>query len=96
MKRSRRNLPIGYRPEEPPANESDGLLPASLLNGCSVCYWTDTACVTERPHRLLCLVEHHRLCVIFATLQNLFLSATVQDNFSVWMSRIYYKWGVPS
>jgi len=32
-------------------------------------------------------------CVIFATLQNLFLTATVQDDFSVWMSRIYYKWG---
>jgi len=62
MKRSRRNLPIGYRPEEPPANQSNGSLPASLLNGCGVCYWTDTACVTGRPHRLLCVVEHHRLC----------------------------------
>ena len=62
MKRSRRNLPIGYRPEEPPANQGDGSLPASLLNGCSVRYWTDTACVTGRPRRLLCVAEHHRLC----------------------------------
>jgi hypothetical protein len=28
-------------------------------------------------------------CVIFATLQNLFLTVTVQDDFSVWISRIY-------
>jgi predicted DNA-binding ribbon-helix-helix protein len=32
-------------------------------------------------------------CVIFATLPNLFLTATVQDDFSGWMSRIYHKWG---
>src|SRR5262245_22432092 len=48
MKRSRRNLPIGYRPEEPPANQGDGSLLASLLkrlqrlllDGHSVCYRT--------------------------------------------------------
>jgi hypothetical protein len=26
-------------PEEPPANQNDGSMPASLLDGCSVCHW---------------------------------------------------------
>src|SRR6516164_4084396 len=63
------------------------------------CYWTAAAFVIGRTPRLLldgcsvyCAVGFTE-CVIFATLQNLFLTATVQDDFSVWMSRIYYKWG---
>src|SRR5262245_485120 len=101
MKRSSRNLPLGHRPEEPLPTQSDGSLPAPLLDGCGVCYWTDhscvtgrlqrlsladTTCVTGRLQRLLCVVGFTD-CVIFATLQNLFLTATVQDDFSVWMSR---------
>src|SRR5262249_42766582 len=93
MSRSRRKLPPG--PEDPPANQDDRSLPASLWDGCSVCYWTDAAFVIARLQCLLCVVGFTN-CVIFATLQNLFLTATVKDDFSSWMSRVYYKWGVPS
>src|SRR5207253_3130456 len=55
-----------------------------LLGGRHVCYWMAAAFIWA-----VGLTD----CVIFATLQNLFLTATVQDDFSVWMSRIYYKWG---
>src|SRR5262245_3960687 len=36
------------RPEDPPANQDDRSLPASLWDGCSVCYWTDAAFVIAR------------------------------------------------
>jgi len=65
-----------------------GRLQRLLLDGHSVCLLDGrTVC---------CVWWGITDCVIFATLQNLFLTATVQDDFSVWMSRIYYKWGVPS
>src|SRR5215472_9860114 len=89
----RRNLYLlAHRPEEPHANQSDG--------HCRRPYWTAAAFVIGRVQRVsldgrtVCCVRWGITnCVIFATLQNLFFTATVQDNFSVWMSRIYYKWG---
>src|SRR5262245_65488019 len=33
------------RREEPPADRNDRSLPASLFDGCIVCYWTGTALV---------------------------------------------------
>jgi hypothetical protein len=58
-----------------------------LLDSYSVCYWTDVTFVIGWLQRLLSVGLTD--CVIFATLQNLFLTVTVQDDFSVWISRIY-------
>jgi hypothetical protein len=78
---------------EPPRqiNRSRRKLPPDEKNRCIVCYWTDTAFVNWTAAAFIV-----RICVIFATPQNLFFTATMEDDFSVWMSRIYYKWGAPA
>src|SRR6516164_5257367 len=87
--RSRGKPPPSQKNRLPQQN--DGSSPALLLDSYSVCYWTNTTFVIGGCS-VYCAVGFTE-CVIFATLQNLFLTATVQDDFSVWMSRIYYKWG---
>ena len=99
---------VGGRNEPPrQMNRSRGKLPPRQKNRLPTrmmahrrrCYWTATAFVIGRTPRLLlggCTVYWvvgFTYCVIFATLQNLFLTATVQGDFSGWMSRIYYEWG---
>jgi hypothetical protein len=90
---------------EPPklATGQKNRLPTRVMAHCRRPYWTAAAFVIGRVQRVsldgrtVCCVRWGITnCVIFATLQNLFLTATVQDDFSVWMSRIYYEWGVPS
>src|SRR5260370_35253624 len=62
---------------------------------CPLRYWVAAEFVIGRLQRLLSVVGF-TYCVIFATLQNLFFTATVQSDFFGWMSRIYYRWGVTS
>src|SRR5215472_6907929 len=90
MNRSRGKLPPGQK----------NCLPTRMLahrrrcywTANSVCYWTDTTFVIGWLQRLLSAAGF-TYCVIFATLKNLFFTATVQGDFFGWMSRIYYRWG---
>jgi len=80
-----RNPPkTASRIEDPPANPGFN---------CPLRYGAVAKFVIGWLQRLLSAAGF-TYCVVFATLQNLFFTATVQDDFLGWMSRIYYRWGV--
>jgi hypothetical protein len=89
----------GEANEPQPAENSSQLEESTCQSerwfNCPLRYWAAAEFVIGRLQRLLSVVGF-TYCVIFATLQNLFFTATVQSDFFGWMSRIYYRWGVTS